>query len=71
LSPAAKGTLTLTTVNQLALKLELIIAGSTGIKSISADGRLNDGVIYNLQGVRVSNPQKGVYIRNGRKVVIK
>ena len=71
LSPAAKGTLTLTTVNQLALKLELIIAGSTGIKSINADGRLNDGVIYNLQGVRVSNPQKGVYIRNGRKVVIK
>ena len=47
------------------------VTDATGIKSISADGHLNDGVIYNLQGVRVSNPQKGVYIRNGRKVVIK
>lgn len=27
--------------------------------------------IYNLQGVRVNNVQKGVYIVNGRKVVIK
>jgi len=27
--------------------------------------------IYNLRGQKVSNTQKGVYIQNGRKVVIK
>ena len=28
-------------------------------------------VYYNLQGQRVDNPTKGLYIRNGKKVVIK
>ena len=28
-------------------------------------------VYYNLQGQRVDNPGKGVYIRNGKKVIIK
>ncbi len=30
-----------------------------------------DGVYYNLQGVRIMNPQKGIYIKNGKKIVIK
>ena len=30
-----------------------------------------NGVFYDLQGRSVDNPQKGVYIRNGKKVVIK
>ena len=30
-----------------------------------------DGAYYTLQGQRVENPNKGVYIRNGKKVVIK
>lgn len=28
-------------------------------------------VWYTLQGVRVSRPQRGIYIRNGRKVITK
>ena len=28
-------------------------------------------VYYNLQGLRVDKPGKGVFIRNGKKVVIK
>ncbi len=28
-------------------------------------------LIYDLQGRRVENPTKGIYIVNGRKVVIK
>ena len=28
-------------------------------------------VWYTLQGVRVSRPQQGVYIRNGRKVAVR
>lgn len=31
----------------------------------------DDAPYYNLDGVRVEHPQKGVYIRNGKKVVIK
>ncbi len=34
-------------------------------------GNANDGHVYNLGGQRVNNPGKGVYIVNGRKVVIK
>jgi hypothetical protein len=30
-----------------------------------------DGAIYDLSGRRVSKAQKGVYIQNGKKVVIK
>lgn len=41
----------------------------TGISSVSADSA--DGVYYNLQGVRVLNPQKGIYIKDGKKIVIK
>jgi hypothetical protein len=30
-----------------------------------------DGFIYNLQGIRVNNPQHGIYIQNGKKFVVK
>lgn len=46
------------------------IPGTTGIKVINDNENVNEK-FYNLQGVRVSNPQKGVYIQNGRKVVMK
>ena len=29
------------------------------------------GDFFNLQGVKVTNPTKGVYVRNGKKVIIK
>ncbi|MBQ7511354.1 MAG: hypothetical protein IJU11_01265 [Prevotella sp.] len=41
-----------------------------GIDTISADC-LGDGYFYNLQGVRVEHPAKGIYIHYGRKVVVK
>lgn len=44
---------------------------ASGIATVNAD--VNDGkaVIYNLNGQRVNNAQKGIYIVNGRKVAIK
>lgn len=30
-----------------------------------------DGAIYNLQGSKVTNPSAGVYIKNGKKIVVK
>ena len=46
---------------------------TTKIGSINANGEINveDGIIYNLAGQRVQNPKKGIYIINGKKVVIK
>ena len=43
--------------------------GSTGINEIQKTA--TDGAIYNLSGMRVSKTQKGVYIMNGRKVIVK
>lgn len=44
--------------------------GDTGIQSV-VKATINDGVIYNLAGQRITNPTKGIYIRNGKKIVIK
>ena len=42
----------------------------TGIKTVR-NNSLENAVYYNLQGHRVLNPTKGLYILNGKKVVIK
>ena len=70
LSSPATGSLSIKTFKQLALKFELTSGSTTGISNVKANS-LQDGATYNLQGVRVSNPQKGIYIQNGKKVVIK
>ena len=45
------------------------VAGTTGIQTVKkAKG---DDVIYNLQGVRVKNPGKGIYIINGKKTILR
>ena len=43
---------------------------TTGIGATLNDN-VNDNVIYDLSGRRVTNPTKGLYIMNGKKVVIK
>ena len=52
--------------------LELEFAGVTGIENME-HGTLNmeNGAVYNLQGQRVVKAQKGVFIQNGKKVVLK
>lgn len=42
---------------------------TTGINNVSVD--LNDNNVYDMQGRKVNNPKSGLYIVNGRKVVIK
>ena len=44
---------------------------STGIENAGAEAEKADGAWYNMQGVRVAQPAKGVYIHNGKKVVVK
>ena len=43
----------------------------TGIESIENTTTTDNNVYYNLQGQRVENPQHGVFIHNGKKVVLK
>ena len=43
----------------------------TGINSVKSDATLNNGAVYNLRGQRVAQPTKGLYIVNGKKVIIK
>lgn len=43
----------------------------TGIENIENTTTTDKNVYYNLQGQRVENPQHGVFIHNGKKVVLK
>ena len=43
---------------------------TTAIESINA-AEAAEGEIYNLQGVRVNGAQKGIYIKNGKKFIVK
>ena len=43
---------------------------TTGVKTIEIKHD-DDAAIYNLQGIRVAHPQKGIYVKNGKKYVIK
>ena len=42
---------------------------SSGLQQIDADGNQSD-IIYNLNGQRVKKPNHGVYIHNGKKVIV-
>ena len=43
----------------------------TGIQSIKVFASEKDGAIYNLSGQRVSSPSKGIYIQNGKKIILR
>ena len=52
-------------------RLNIVFAGeTTGIAEVATAGAEN-GAIYNLSGQRVSKPANGLYIVNGKKVIIK
>ena len=42
----------------------------TGIETISTNGN-GDNTYYNLMGQPVTNPTPGIYIRGGKKVIVK
>lgn len=44
---------------------------ATMIEDLTIDGKRNADGCYDLQGRRVENPTKGLYIVNGKKVIIK
>ena len=57
---------------KMALVFDDLVDGNetTGIKELETEV-LNDNKYYNLQGVEVAYPVKGIYIHNGKKVIVK
>lgn len=54
--------------NNISVTLSLT-SGTTGIESVNGN-RLEDGAYYSLNGAKVSNPSEGLYIKNGKKVLL-
>lgn len=50
------------------IKIGVSDDGTTGIGGVTVE---NGGEYYNLQGQRVATPSRGIYIVNGKKIVIK
>ena len=72
--PGNKAFLVLTSTEAQAKSfvLEFEDGGTTGIETIENSKKsTEEGVYYDLQGRRVENPTRGIYIVNGKKVVIK
>ena len=57
----------------LSSRLNIVIAGSeiTGITGVNQNDYQNENRYYDLQGRCVAQPTKGIYILNGKKVVVK
>lgn len=52
---------------ELVFDFDTVVTGINEVKADSAD----NSPVYNLNGARVSNLQKGVYVKNGRKFIVK
>jgi len=62
---------TTTQDSEVTAAIEALLSGD-GIENIEHGTlNMNNGAIYNLQGQRVNKAQKGVFIQNGKKVVLK
>ena len=62
--------LNLNSNNARAYSIKFIKGNTNGISNVEAE-TFGDGAFYNLRGQRVEHPTKGLYIINGRKVIIK
>lgn len=54
-----------------AAVLDLDFGETTGVNTLNVERGTLNGECYNLNGQRIAQPTKGLYIVNGRKVVIK
>jgi len=69
--PAGKAYLPATSFNTKS-RLAIVFADDvTGIEAIEATSAVNDDVIYNLAGQRVAAPTKGIFIKNGKKFIVR
>ena len=53
-------------------RLNIVIDGeTTGINTVQGSGLKVNGEVYDLQGRRIQKPTKGLYIVDGKKVLVK
>lgn len=45
-------------------------SGATAVSKVTGAASADDGACYSLNGQRVENPTKGLYIKNGKKVIL-
>ena len=57
--------------NIVEVDAEEIVIPVAVIETFAGNHSLADGYWYSLTGQRIDNPAKGLYIRNGKKVIIK
>ena len=69
--PAGKAYLLASDVPASARALDIVIGETTGINAAQLNNEVLNGEFFNLQGQRVAAPTKGLYIVNGKKVIIK
>lgn len=65
-----KAYLKVKTTQSASLKGFLINPQPTGVEAIGVDADC-DNTIYDLSGRRVENPSNGIYIQNGKKILVK
>ena len=69
--PAGKAYLEIPTAIQGAqLKVVINNGGTNGRNSFNADGN-NEGAYVTISGQKTMKPQRGLYIHNGKKIIIK
>ena len=44
---------------------------TTGIRTVSSEPTASNDKYFNLQGIRLKEPNKGLYVRNGHKVIVR
>ena len=55
--------------NNIPVTLSLT-SGATAVSKVTGAATADDGACYSLNGQRVDNPTKGMYIKNGKKVIL-
>ena len=56
-------------MDYIYLDTKPVPAAPTAIKNVQTESE--NGAIYNLQGQRVSQPERGIFVKNGKKVIVK
>lgn len=69
-TPVLSETFTATASNQLT-EVEVVLVDATGIQSVQVENESANRAVFDLQGRRVQQASKGLYIINGKKVLVK
>jgi len=68
---AGKAYLPATSVPSAARTLRMVIGNEdTGLQSVATQSQ-QAGACYDLQGRRTDNPTKGIYVKDGKKIIVK